>query len=166
MYSSFCSLTPFSHPARPVSFLGGLLLIQFCPFLRPFQMGLTNPGRALGRFSLLSTSPMLSTLSGNSPFSINLLRLASLLALLIGFNLSVLIGAFAWFIKITKVAPFKFVELFRKDPFLALYFSLVSLLISMLLCLLPSAALFMLMIWRSGPPPPWFLLRWRPHKEL
>ena len=35
-----------------------------------------------------------------------------------------------------------------------------------LLCLLPSAALFMLMIWPFGPPLPWSPLRWRPHKEL
>ena len=34
------------------------------------------------------------------------------------------------------------------------------------LCLLPSAAFFMLTIWPFGPPPPWFPLRWRPHKEL
>ena len=34
------------------------------------------------------------------------------------------------------------------------------------LCLLPSAALFTLTIWPFGPPPPWSLLRWRPHGEL
>ena len=56
--------------------------------------------------------------------------------------------------------------MFRKDPFLALYFSLSSLMIFRLLCLLPSAALFTLTIWPFGPPPPRFLLRWRPHKEL
>ena len=43
-------------------------------------MGLTNPGRALGRFSLLSISLKLLTLSGIPPFSTNLFRLASLLA--------------------------------------------------------------------------------------
>ena len=31
-------------------------MIKFCSFLSPFQMGLTNPSRALARFSLLSTS--------------------------------------------------------------------------------------------------------------
>ena len=56
--------------------------------------------------------------------------------------------------------------MFRKDPFLALYFSLYSLMISRLLCLLPSAALFTLTIWPFGPPPPRSPLRWRPHKEL
>ena len=71
-----------------------------------------------------------------------------------------------WFIKITKVVPFEFVEVFHKDPFLALYFSFSSSMIFRPLCLLPSAALFMLTMWPFGPPPPRSLLRWRPHKEL
>ena len=50
-------------------------------------MGLTNPGRALGRSCLLWISPKLLTLPGIPPFSTNLFRLASLLALLIGLNL-------------------------------------------------------------------------------
>ena len=102
-------------------------------------------------------------LSGIPPFSINSFRLASLLALLVGLNLSFLIGALAWFIKITKVLPFEFVEVFCKDPFLALYFSLFSSIIFRLLCLLPPAALFTLTIWPYDPRSP---LRWRPHKEL
>ena len=129
-------------------------------------MGLTNPCQALGRFSLLSISLKLLTLSGIRPFSINSYRLASLLALLVGLNLSFLIGALVWFFKLTKVVPFESVEVFRKDPFLALYFSLSSLMIFRLLCLLPSAALFTLTIWPFGPPPPRSPLRWRPHKEL
>ena len=129
-------------------------------------MGLTNPGRALGRSSLLSISQKLLTLSGIPPFSTNSFRLASLLALLVGLNLSFLIGALVWFFKITKTAPFESVEVFRKDPFLALYFSLSSLMIFRLLCLLPSAALFTLTIWPFGPLPPRLPLRWRPHKEL
>ena len=129
-------------------------------------MGLTNPGRALGRSCLLLISPKLLTLSGIPPFSTNSFRLASLLALLVGLNLSSLIGALAWFIKITKAAPFESVEVFRKDPFLALYFSLSSTIIFRLLCLLPSAALFTLTIWPFGPPLPRSPLRWRPHKEL
>ena len=129
-------------------------------------MGLTSPCWALGRFSLLSIFLKLLTLSGIPPFSTNSFWLASLLALLVGLNLSSLTGAVAWFIKIKKAAPFEFVEMFRKDPFLALYFSLSSSMIFRLLCLLPSAALFMLTIWPSGPPPPRSLLRWRPHKEL
>ena len=71
-----------------------------------------------------------------------------------------------WFFKITKVVPFESVEVFRKDPFLALYFSSYSLMIFQHLCLLPSAALFTLTIWPFGPPPPRSPLRWRPHKEL
>ena len=129
-------------------------------------MGLTNPGRALGRFSLLLISLKLLTESGIPPFSINSFRLASLLASLVGLNLSFLIGALLWFIKITKVVAFESVEVFRKDPFLVLYFSLSSLMIFLPLCLLPSAALFTLTIWPFGPPHPRSLLRWRPHKEL
>ena len=129
-------------------------------------MGLTNPGQALGRSCLLSISLKLLTLSGIPPFSTNLFRLASLLALLVGLNLFFLIGALVWFIKITKAVPFESVEVFRKDPFLALYFSLSSSMIFRLLCLLPSAALFTLTIWPFGPPPHRSPLRWRPHKEL
>ena len=70
------------------------------------------------------------------------------------------------FIKITKVVPFESVEVFRKDPFLALFFSLSSLMIFLLFCLLPSAVLITLTIWPFGSPPPRFLLRWKPHKEL
>ena len=129
-------------------------------------MGSTNPGRALERFSLLSISLKLLTLSGTPLFSINSFRLASLLALLVELNLSFLIGALGWFFKITEVVPFESVEVFCKDPFLALYFSLFSTIIFLLLCLLLSAALFTLTIWPFGPPPPRSLLRWRPHKEL
>ena len=89
-------------------------------------MGLTNPGRALGRFSLLSISPKHLTLSGMPPFSTNLFQLASLVALLVGLNLSFLTGTLVWFIKITKAVPFESVEVFCKDPFLALYFSLIN----------------------------------------
>ena len=70
-----------------------------------------------------------------------------------------------WFIKITKVVPFESVEVFHKDPFLALYFSL-SLMTFRPLCLLLSAALFTLTIWPFGPLPSRSPLRWRPHKEL
>ena len=129
-------------------------------------MGLTNPGRALGRYCLLSISLKLLTLSGIPLFSTNLFRLASLLALLVGLNLSFLIGALVWSFKITKVVLFESVEVFRKDPFLALYFSLSSSMIFRLLCLLPSAVLFTLTIWPFSLPPPRSALRWRPHKEL
>ena len=137
-------------------------------------MGLTNPGRALGRSSLLSISLKLLTQSGIPPFSTNLFRLVSILALLVGLNLSFLTGTLVWFIKFTKVpfvnliivVPFESVKVFREDPFLALYFSLSSLIIFLPLCLLPSAALFTLTIWRFGPPHPRSPLRWRPHKEL
>ena len=129
-------------------------------------MGLTNPGRALKQSSLLSISLKLLTLSGIPLLSINSFRLASLLALFVGLNLSFLIGAVAWFIKMTKVVPFESVEVFRKNLFLALYFSPFSSIIFRFLCLLPSAAFFTLTIWPFGPSPPRSLLWWRPHKEL
>ena len=131
-------------------------------------MGLTNPGRGLERSSLLLISPKLSTLSGTctSPFSINSFRLASLLAFLVGLNVSFLTGVLAWFIKIAKVGPFGSAEVFRKDLFLALYYSLSSSMIFRHLCLLPFAVFFTLAIWPFGPPAPRSPLRWIPHKEL
>ena len=155
-------LSPRQAGFRP----GGLHSIKFCTFLSPFRMGLTNPGRVLGRFCLLLISLKLLTLSDIPPFSTNSFRLASLLALLVGLNLSFLIDALVWFFKITKVVPFESVEVFRKHLFLALYFSLSSSMLFRLLCLLPSAAPFTLTIWPFGPPPPRLPLRWRPHKEL
>ena len=125
-------------------------LIKFCTFLSPSRMGLTNPGRALGRFSLQLISLKLLTLSSIPPFSTNSFRLSFFLALIVGLNLSFLISALAWFIKITKVVPFEFVKVFQKDPLLALYFSLSSSVIFRPLCLLPSAALFTLTIWPFG----------------
>ena len=80
-------------------------------------MGLTNPGQAPARSCLLSISPKLLTLCGITLFSTNLFRLASLLALLVGLNLSFLIGALVWFIKIAKVVPFESVEVFCMNPF-------------------------------------------------
>ena len=164
VFSFFWNLIPFFLPARPASALDGLHLIKFCTFLNPFRMGLTNPGRALGRSCLLLVSLKLLTRSGIPLFSTNLFRLASLLALLVELNLSFLIGALLWSFKIPKAIPFEYVEVFCKDPFLALYFSLSSLMIFRLLCLLLSAALFTLTIWPFGPPPHRSLLRWRQHK--
>ena len=129
-------------------------------------MGLTNPDWALGRSYLLSISLKLLTLSSVPPFFTNLFRLAFLFALLVGLNLSFLIGALVWFFKITKAVAFESVEVFHKDPFVALYFSLSSLMIFRPLCLLPSAAPFMLTIWPFGPPLPRSPQRWRLHKEL
>ena len=145
-------------PARPVFALDGLHSIKFCIFHR--WMGSTNPGRALGRSCLLSISRKLLTMSDIPPFSTNLFRLASLLALLVGLNLSFLIGALAWFFEIGKAPPFETVEVFRKDPFLTLHFSLSSSMIFRPLCFLPSAALLTLTIWPFGPPPSRSPLRW------
>ena len=129
-------------------------------------MGSTNPDQALEQSPLLLISLKLLTLSSILPISINSFQLASLLALLIGLNLSFLIDVLAWFIKITKIVTFESVKVFHKDPFLALNISLSSSMIFWLLCLFLSAALFTLMIWPFGPPPPWSPLRWRPRKEF
>ena len=56
--------------------------------------------------------------------------------------------------------------MFPKDPFLALYSFLPSTTVYLLLYLLPLSPIITLTIWPFGPPPPWSLLRWRPHKEL
>ena len=87
-----------------------------------------------------------SSLSGIPPFSINSFWLAFLLALLVGLNFFFLLACLRSFFKITKVAPFESVKLFRNDPFLAVDFSFSSSMIFLLLYLLPSAALFTLII--------------------
>ena len=87
--------------------------------------------------------------------------LAFLLTLLVGHDLSSLIGAFVLLIKTIKIASFESVEVFCKDSFLTLHFSFCSSMIFLLLCLLPSAVLFVLTAWPFGPPLPRSLLRWR-----
>ena len=116
--------------------------------------------------SLLSISLKLLTLFGIPLFSTNSFRLASLLALLVGLNLSFLTGAVVQFFKITKAAlssPSRCSARIRSWPCAFLFFSLM---IFRLLCLLPSAALFTLTIWPFGPPLHRSPLRWRPHKDL
>ena len=65
-----------------------------------------------------------------------------------------------------KSRSFKSADMFRKNPFLALYFFLFLSMIFLPLCLLPSAALFTLTTWPFGPPLSGSALRWKPHKEL
>ena len=48
VYSSFCSLPPFSLSATLISALDSLFLVKLCFFLGLFQMGSTNPSQALG----------------------------------------------------------------------------------------------------------------------
>ena len=66
-------------------------------------------------------------------------------------ELPFLIGALVWFFKITKVVPFESVEVFRKDPFLALLFSLSSLMISLPSSVSCSLYAGDLAIWSSSP---------------
>ena len=139
---------------RQAGFCPGWSTLDQILFLAQFISDRFNKsGGALGRSCLLLISQKLLTLSGIPPFSTNSFWLASLLALLVGHNLSLLIGALMWFIKITKAAPFESVEVFCNDLFMALYFSLSSSMIFWPLCLLPSAALFMLTIWPFCLPP-------------
>ena len=107
-------ITRFSLPARQVSAMDGPLSIKFFILLRPFRMVLSNPSRALGRFSLRSTFPRLSTLSGIPLFSTNLFRLATILVLLVGLNLYFSDRREYVVFKITEVAAFKSAEEFRK----------------------------------------------------
>ena len=95
---------------------------QILFFSQSILDGFNKPGP--GSQTILSTIDFSKAFDSvwHPSFSTKSFRLASLLALLVGLNLLFLIGALAWFIKITKVASFKFVEVFRKDPFLALYF--------------------------------------------
>ena len=155
-------LSPHLAGFRP----GRSILDQILYLSQSISDGFNKSRPGFRRFSLLSISLKLLIQSGIPPFSTKVFRLASLLALLVGLNLSFLICALLWFFKITKVVAFESVEVFRKDPFLALYFSPYLLMIFRPLCLLPSAALFTLTIWPFGPPPPRSPLRWMPHKEL
>ena len=98
-------------------------------------------------------------------FTTNSFWLASLFVLIVGLNLSFLIGMHAWFFKITKVVSFESIEVFCKDLFLTLYFSLF---INDLPAFLPSSVSCFhygdnLAIWFF---PPWSLSRWNPYKEL
>ena len=65
-----------------------------------------------------------------------------------------------------SVCTFVPVTMFIRLIAIRLYFSLFSSTIFLILCLLPSAALFMLTIWPFDPPRSRSLLRWTPHKEL
>ena len=86
---------------------GRSTLDQILYFSQPMSDGFNKPRSVFVRLSLLSTFPKPSTLSSSPPFFTNSFRLASLPVLLVGLNLFFLIGAFAWFIKITKVASFE-----------------------------------------------------------
>ena len=140
------NLTQFSPSAMPVIALDGPLSIKICSFFSLFRMGFnkTWPGFQTN-FATINVSTAFDFVW--HPTLIHKLISTTSFALFVGLNLSFLTGALVWYIKITTIAPFEPVEVFRKDPFLALYFSLSSSMIFRHLCLLPSAALFTLTIW-------------------
>ena len=132
--------------------------------LSPSRMGLTNPGRALGQ-SLLLISRRLSTVWHHTHF--HKLVSTGLLPCFARWTQSFLSDKRACVAyQNHKSHSFEAVEVFGKNPFLALYFFLFSSMIFWFLCLLPSAAYFTLTIWLFGPLPLWSPLRWRPYKEL
>ena len=165
VYSSFWNLIPFSP--RQAGFRPERSTLDQILFLsQPISNGFNKPRS--GSRTILSTIDFSKAFDSVWHPALFHKRISACLppALLVGLNLSFLTDALVWFFKIKKAAPFESVEVFRKDPFLALYFSFYSLMIFRLLCLLPSAALFTLMIWPFGPPHPRYPLRWRPHKEF
>ena len=114
-------LTPCQTGFRPER--STLDEILFLP--QPISDGFNKP-RLGSRFSLLSIFQKLSTRPGTPPFFTNLIRLASLLALLVGINLFFLTGALAWFIKSQKYffsSPSRCSARFRSWPctFLSLH---------------------------------------------
>ena len=184
---------PLDSPAsfRPISLtscvsklferiiLSGLLFfLESNSILSPRQAGF-RPGRStLDQILYLSQtisdgfnkprpgSPMLLTLSGIPPFSIDSFRLVSLLALLVGLNLSFSDRCACVFYQNHKSRSFSSPSRCSARIHSWPRFILFSSMIFRPLCLLPSAALCTLTIWPFGPPPPRSPLRWRPHKKL
>ena len=107
-------------------------------------------------FLFLSIFPKHLTPSGTPIFFISLILLISILALFIFLSdrCSCVV------LKIKKVAPFAFVEVFCNNNFSALFFSLF-----LLLYIPPITALFLLTTWSFGPPFVLYLLLRRPRKE-
>ena len=128
-------------------------------------MGLTNPGRAFGRSCLLSISQKLSTLSGTPPLFHKLLS-AGLPSCFARWTQSFLSDRRACMVyQNHKSRSFQVRQGVLQGSVLGpVLFS--SSIIFLLLCFLPSAALFTLAIWPFGPPLPRSPLRWRPRKEL
>ena len=131
-------------------------------------MGLANPGRALGRSHVLLIFLGFRLCLASRPFPQTHFGLAGLPPCFAHWTQSFLSDRHACVVyqNHKRHSFFDSVKVFYTDSFLALHFSLSSLMIFLLLCLLPSAALFMLMIWPFGPPPPRSPLKWGPHKEL
>ena len=151
VYSSFCNLTPFSPPRHAGFHSGGSTLDQILFLSRSISNGFNKPQS--GSRTILATIDFskLSTLSGISPFSTNLFQPASLLCCRTKSFVSD--RCTCVFYQNHKNYSFESIKMFRKNLFLALYFSLLFSVIFLLLCLLPSAALFMLTTCPFDPPP-------------
>ena len=130
------------------------MLDQILYLSRFISHGFNTP--KLGSWAILATIDFSIAFTSvwHPPIFRKLISLAPLLALFDELNLSFLTSALAWFFKITKVAPIHSIEVFCRDPLLALFFSLFSPTLSQLLYLFQSTVLFMLTIWPSSPPTP------------
>ena len=158
VYFSFWNLIPFIFSPGQIGFHPGRsTLDQILYLAQSISNGFNKPRP--GFRTILCTIDFSKAFDSvwHPAFFINSFYLASLLALLVGLNLSFLTGALAWFIKITKVVSFESVEVFCKDPFLALYY--FFLFINDLPASLPSSASCSrytdnLAIWSSSPSVP------------
>ena len=145
-------------PPRPAGFRPGrYTLDQILFFSQSILDGFNKPRQ--GSRTILTTIDSSEAFDFVwSPALFRKLISAALLALLVGLNLSFLLGALAaWFVKITKIAPFESVEVFHKDPFLDLYFSLYTYINDLPAPLFPSASYSLyaddLPIWSSFSVP-------------
>ena len=102
--SSFSSLTPFFLPDRPVSALSALIVDQILYLSQSISVRFdkSKPGSR----TILATIDFSKAFDSvwHSALFHKLFSLAYLLALLVGLNLSFLIGALAWFFK-TPLRP-------------------------------------------------------------
>ena len=124
MGKSFGSANIYFHPIRPHQGFHQNVEVGR-DWSSPFWMGLTNPSRALGRFSLLMTL-LRAFVSVRHPALFHKPisdAVAFPFAFFGGLNLFFLTGAFAWCFKMKQLALFKSVQVLRKNSYLTVFFS-------------------------------------------